>query len=82
MEDYRTRLNPASPVRSAPSTSRRDRLGYNQLGIPDSFNVLADDNLNWQSETSSSVDREYKAYVNGTRAAIDVDLPKYWEVST
>lgn len=82
MYKYRSRIGPSSPARPAP-TARKTSLGYVKLGIPSKYNVLANDDMNWNDNSveTPSVDKEYKAYVNGTRARIDVDLVKYWDVS-
>lgn len=81
MQTYRSHTGPPSPARAPASTSRQSRLGYQLLGIPSDFNVLQDDNLNWPNAGSgAALDREYKAYINGARTDIDIDLPKFWEV--
>lgn len=82
MEKYRRRLDPSALP--AASTSQRVHLGYNTLGIPSSFNVMDDEDMNWNNTSlqTPSVESEYQGYLNSARRPIDIDLVNFWEVST
>ena len=96
MQRYRTLMNseglkaPSQPtpvIRGSPVKAPKSRLGYVNLGLPSKYNHATD--MGWLSLLDSepqgfggvSVEAEYQLYTVGALTKMDINLPRFWEVS-
>jgi hypothetical protein len=78
---------PTPAVRGSPVKAPKSRLGYVNLGLPSKYNYAAD--MGWPSQSGpdpqevgiQSVEAEFQMYSVGALTKMDLNLPKFWEVT-
>lgn len=78
---------PSPAIHGSPIKAPKSCLGYVNLGLPSKYNYAAD--MGWPSQFESdsqevgiqSVEAEFQMYSVGALTKMDLNLPKFWEVS-